>query len=181
MAERLTELTPDDRHRAETVLVEHRRLIEAVAMRYAPNFDAVSDIVQEVSVKVCQSLHTFRGDADIKTWLYRITQTTAVTAFRTQASQQRTADAMAQQPEPIVDIEDDVVDEDFDAERRTVVRRLLRGSSVLTARQREALRHVQQPGRVRLQGGDRSALFRAKARIRLWIRTHRPELIDDDE
>lgn len=41
------------------------------------NRDHADDISQEVFIKVYQGLHTFRGDASTKTWLFTITRNTA--------------------------------------------------------------------------------------------------------
>lgn len=41
------------------------------------NRDHADDISQEVFIKVYQAMHTFRGDASIKTWLITITRNTA--------------------------------------------------------------------------------------------------------
>ncbi|MEK5060791.1 hypothetical protein BK126_23040 [Paenibacillus sp. FSL H7-0326] len=41
------------------------------------NRDHADDISQEVFIKVYQGMHTFRGDASTKTWLFTITRNTA--------------------------------------------------------------------------------------------------------
>ena len=46
--------------------------------------DDADDILQNVFVKSWRSLHNFRGDAGLYTWLYRIAFNTAVSYFRKQ-------------------------------------------------------------------------------------------------
>ncbi|GIP38141.1 RNA polymerase sigma factor [Paenibacillus sp. J31TS4] len=46
------------------------------------DYSLSSDIAQDVFVKAFQSLHTFRGEASVKTWLLRIARNTAYTEQR---------------------------------------------------------------------------------------------------
>lgn len=66
------------------VFETHARYIEAVARQHAPTLDDVPDIVQDVGLQLCRSLHRFRGQSDIRTWLYRVTVNAAVTVWRQQ-------------------------------------------------------------------------------------------------
>lgn len=42
------------------------------AFRIAGNYDSASDVAQEAFIRVFNSIHTFRGDANFTTWIYRI-------------------------------------------------------------------------------------------------------------
>jgi len=42
------------------------------AFRVAGNYDDASDVAQEAFIRVFNSIHTFRGDANFTTWVYRI-------------------------------------------------------------------------------------------------------------
>lgn len=50
--------------------------------------EEAEDLSQEVFVKVNQSLKTFRGDAQLSTWLYRIATNTAIDKMRSVAYRQ---------------------------------------------------------------------------------------------
>lgn len=55
-------------------LVEtHQKMVFNVALRYVRNYDDASDITQEVFIKAYRSIDSFKGKAQISTWLYRIT------------------------------------------------------------------------------------------------------------
>ncbi len=49
--------------------------------------DDAEDVVQEVFIKVHRNLNSFRGDAKIKTWLYKITVNTSINILRKRKSQ----------------------------------------------------------------------------------------------
>lgn len=170
MAERLTELTEADRQRAATVLTEHARFIEAVATRHAAQRDAVPDIVQEVGIRVCQSLHLFRNEAHIKTWLFAVTRNLAVDGHRKASRFADGVDRMATLTvEEVVDVEADLIEaETRDRQRRTLRRAL---HEVCTPRQQEAVRNMLAPSGVSLNR-DKASLFRARRRMRRWITAH---------
>ncbi len=46
--------------------------LHQLALRYYGRTDAAEDAVQETFVRALQAIHTFRSDADLATWLYRI-------------------------------------------------------------------------------------------------------------
>ncbi len=46
------------------------------------------DLTQEVFVKVSRSLHTFRGDSQLSTWIYRIATNAAIDRKRSSSSRQ---------------------------------------------------------------------------------------------
>lgn len=64
---------------AEAVLVEHRRLIEAVARRVCVgHLDDVEDVVQEASLRICRSLHTVRHRQALVAWVMQTTRNAAI-------------------------------------------------------------------------------------------------------
>lgn len=79
---RRTELTEAEAAQAADVFVSHRSYIDSVARRFSPHPQDVPDIVQAVGVKICQSLNGFRGQSQIRSWLYRITMNAARDHFR---------------------------------------------------------------------------------------------------
>ncbi|MDX9791677.1 MAG: RNA polymerase sigma factor [Candidatus Kapaibacterium sp.] len=61
-------------HEAANSLVrQYRKFVYATALRFTEDYDDADDIAQEVFIKALDSLHKFKGNSSIKTWLYRIT------------------------------------------------------------------------------------------------------------
>lgn len=167
MAERLTELSEADRLRAEAVFTENVRFIEAVATRHAPQRDAVPDIVQEVGIRVCQSLHLFRNEAHIRTWLFAVTRNLAVDAHRKSSRFEAGVERLAAVTvDEVVDVEADLIE----AETRTRQRRTLRRAldEACTPRQQQAVRNLLAPSGVSFNK-DKTSLFRARQRMRRWV------------
>ena len=48
-------------------------MVYNTALAYVQNIEDAEEVVQDVFVEIHQSLKTFRGESDIKTWIYRIT------------------------------------------------------------------------------------------------------------
>lgn len=97
--------------RVEQVFTEHQRFVENVARLHAPGPDHVPDIVQAVAVQVCRGLNGYRGESELKTWLFRVTVNTARTYYRRERNQVlNPREAMLAQPlvEPIVDPDEQV-------------------------------------------------------------------------
>ena len=63
--------------------------IYQLAFRYLRNREDAEEITQDVLYKVYRNVGTFRGDAALSSWIYRITFNTAMSRART-ASYQRT-------------------------------------------------------------------------------------------
>ena len=70
----LREYKSGDTERAVTFFVrKYQRFVYSIALRYTKNNEDAQDIAQDVFVKAINSLQSFRGEASLKTWLYRIT------------------------------------------------------------------------------------------------------------
>jgi RNA polymerase sigma-70 factor (ECF subfamily) len=57
---------------------QNKSRIERICRYYAPRNDDWHDIYQEVLVNLWKSLDTFRGEAAISTWIYRVAVNTAL-------------------------------------------------------------------------------------------------------
>jgi RNA polymerase sigma-70 factor, ECF subfamily len=66
---------------SELVTRYQARLYNA-ALRLVDNSEDAADVVQDSFLNAFQSLHTFKGDAELFTWLYRIAFNTAVSLRR---------------------------------------------------------------------------------------------------
>ncbi len=70
-------------HGAFTELVGgHDRRLRTLAGRLLRNPERVDDALQEVYIKAVRTIGRFRGDANVGTWLYRITYNTCVDELR---------------------------------------------------------------------------------------------------
>ena len=70
-------------HGAFTELVgRHDRRLRTLAGRLLRNPERVDDALQEVYIKAVRTIGRFRGDANVGTWLYRITYNTCVDELR---------------------------------------------------------------------------------------------------
>ena len=70
--------------------------LRALAYHLLDSRESMDDVLQEVYVKAYRHLSTFRGDATLATWLYRITYTTCMDHLR---REKRTAPASPEQIE----------------------------------------------------------------------------------
>ncbi len=63
----------DGERRAFDAIVErHQRAIYHLCYRFAGTHEAASDLAQDVFLRAYKSLRTFKGQASLATWLYRI-------------------------------------------------------------------------------------------------------------
>lgn len=63
---------------------EHQGLIHKVCILYETDRDVRDDLFQEIVLQLWKSFHTFRGEAKITTWMYRIALNTAISGIRKQ-------------------------------------------------------------------------------------------------
>lgn len=60
------------------VIAENEERIKRICRYYAPDKDEQKDIYQEILVNIWKSLDSFRGEASISTWIYRISVNTSL-------------------------------------------------------------------------------------------------------
>ena len=61
---------------------EHQGLIHKVCIMYENDREVRNDLFQEIVLQLWKSFPTFRGEAKISTWMYRIALNTAISGFR---------------------------------------------------------------------------------------------------
>ena len=71
---------------------EHQGLIHKVCIMYENNPELRNDLFQEIVLQLWKSFHTFRGEAKITTWMYRIALNTAISGYRKQTRYVKTED-----------------------------------------------------------------------------------------
>ncbi len=55
-----------------SIVKEHKRTIYTVCYMFSKDEDEVSDLFQEILIKLWQGFGSFKGESDIKTWIYRV-------------------------------------------------------------------------------------------------------------
>jgi RNA polymerase sigma-70 factor (ECF subfamily) len=70
----------------------HQGLIHKVCIMYESNPELRNDLFQEIVLQLWKSFHTFRGEAKITTWMYRIALNTAISGYRKQTRYVKTED-----------------------------------------------------------------------------------------
>ena len=83
----------------ELVRQTHRSVYSLV-LRIVGNPEDAADVTQDVYLRVWRALRTFRGDANVSTWMYRIAANTALTFVkrRTRAGKPVAPEEMPEQP-----------------------------------------------------------------------------------
>jgi RNA polymerase sigma-70 factor (ECF subfamily) len=71
---------------------EHQGLIHKVCIMYESDRDIRNDLFQEIVLQLWKSFPTFRGEAKITTWMYRIALNTAISGYRKQSRNVKTED-----------------------------------------------------------------------------------------
>ena len=72
-------------HNAFRFLVaKHQRLVMHIVGRIITQHDALEDTCQEVFIKVYKTLHSFRGQSKLSTWVATIAYNTAISELRKQ-------------------------------------------------------------------------------------------------
>src|SRR5262245_43489470 len=81
---------------AEQVFREHAPRVYHLARRMLGNDADAEDVTQDVLLQVVRKLHTFRGDAELTTWLHRVTVNAALShrAKRAKRDEREHADTL---------------------------------------------------------------------------------------
>lgn len=66
----------------ETVVRKHRSTIYTVCYMFSNNADEVADMFQETLMNMWKGFPKFRGDSDLRTWIWRVSLNTCITAER---------------------------------------------------------------------------------------------------
>jgi RNA polymerase sigma-70 factor, ECF subfamily len=74
------------------LIKEHQGLIHKVCFMYEHDPDTRNDLFQEIVLQLWKSFPTFRGEAKITTWMYRIALNTAISGYRKQKRNIQTED-----------------------------------------------------------------------------------------
>ncbi len=73
------------------IVEEYKDLVYNTAIGIVQNEEDAEDVAQEAFVQVYQSIHNFKGESKLSTWLYRITVTKALDHERKKKRKKRSA------------------------------------------------------------------------------------------
>lgn len=88
----LARLQSGEEHAIEDLARQYGAKIFQLAFRYLKNKEDAEEITQDVLFKVHRSVGSFRGDAALSSWIYRITFNAAMSRARTSQFQRAQAD-----------------------------------------------------------------------------------------
>lgn len=80
--EKKDNLAEDDKRRFLGLINRHQGLINSVCRMYSPGEEDFKDLQQEVILQLWKSLPSFRHEARISTWIYRVAFNTILTRYR---------------------------------------------------------------------------------------------------
>ena len=67
----------------------HQDRVYNTAIGIVQNAEDAEDVAQEVFIQVFRSIHSFKGESKLSTWMYRITTTRALDLLRSKKSKKR--------------------------------------------------------------------------------------------
>ena len=73
----------------KTLIQLHQDKVLNTCLGFVPNMQDAEDLSQEVFVEVYRSIQSFRGDAKLSTWLYRIASTKCLEFLRKKRREKR--------------------------------------------------------------------------------------------
>jgi RNA polymerase sigma-70 factor, ECF subfamily len=82
----------EEEHKFVNLINEHQGLIHKVCIMYEHDSELRNDLFQEIVLQLWKSFSSFRGEAKITTWMYRIALNTAISGFRKQTRKVKTED-----------------------------------------------------------------------------------------
>ncbi len=95
------------------IVTENSERIKRICRYYAAGIHDREDIYQEILINIWRSLDTFRGDADINTWIYRIAVNTSLTyRGKLYKNMQLCVDADTSNLSEIIDDNEDAIQQD---------------------------------------------------------------------
>ena len=83
----VTKAMAGDKQALSTLLQRYRPVVMRHLQRYPVDDADRKDLLQEAMLQVVRKLHTFRGDAQFSTWLYRVTANAALSPGQARAYQ----------------------------------------------------------------------------------------------
>lgn len=80
-----------DSNSFNTLYEQHKNMVYNLCLKYLQNTEDAEDVTQVVFVIIFNSLHTFKGESKISTWIYRIAVTRSLEFIRSKKRKKRFA------------------------------------------------------------------------------------------
>ena len=87
------------------IVREHKSTIYTVCYMFSKDEDEVNDLFQEVLINLWKGLQNFRGESDVRTWIYRISLNTCISCDR--KKRKRKTIPLTMNINPFTDSDDD--------------------------------------------------------------------------
>jgi RNA polymerase sigma factor (sigma-70 family) len=88
-AELIERLKAGDESAFRELVQTHQDRVYNTALGVVQNAEDAEDVAQEVFIQVYRSIHQFKGESKLSTWLYRIATTRALDLLRSKKSKKR--------------------------------------------------------------------------------------------
>ncbi len=173
----LQRLADGDRRAFETLVNDHKDRVYNVCFGYVRDHMEAEDLAQEVFIEVVRSVKSFRKDAKISTWLYRIAVNKSLDRLRYLSRGKRAAEH--ETPSAFLADQSDSPQELLEAEERkrvlwTVLRKLPDNQhTALVLASLEGLSYLEISAVMELTvGAVESLIFRAKKNLKVLLQDH---------
>jgi RNA polymerase sigma-70 factor (ECF subfamily) len=87
----IADLQAGKREAYSRLLDEYEQMVFRTCLSFVPNKEDAEDIAQEVFVEVFRSIHTFKGNSKLSTWMYRISTNKSLEFIRKKNTKKRFA------------------------------------------------------------------------------------------
>ncbi len=81
-AQLINRLKAGDEAALETLMAQYQTRVFGMALRMTGNRQDAEEVLQDVFLAVVQKIETFRGEAKLSTWIYRIATNTSLMKLR---------------------------------------------------------------------------------------------------
>src|SRR5690349_8921053 len=86
----------------DLIVERHRRHVYQLCYRFVGNHEDASDLTQDVFIRAFKSLRTYKGDAALGTWLYRIAVNVSLNKVSVKSSKAEPLDVLLRTNDPRV-------------------------------------------------------------------------------
>lgn len=87
----IQDLVEGKRQAFSQLIDNYQQKVFATCLSFVPNKEDAEDLAQEVFVEIFNSIHKFKGDSKLSTWIYRITTNKCLESIRKQNTKKRFA------------------------------------------------------------------------------------------
>lgn len=90
-------------HFFDSIIEQHKGILFKVARTYCLDKEDQQDLIQEMMIQIWQSVHRYKDQYKITTWLYRISLNVAISFYRKSSSRAKKYTELDDQTEETID------------------------------------------------------------------------------